>query len=636
MAGWRAASVAWGRLSRRFRTWLLVAVVFINVLMGLAIGYSLLQGRAYFRERVEINTHNLAGLIEQAIVERARVFDDTLVRTAQVLEGQLAEGGRDANRLERFLKIQLDQLPEVYAIHVTDEAGRVRWGKGVDPDNPANNADREYFRQHRDSTDSRLIVSRPVIGRVSGIWVMPFTRPYRYPDGRFAGTVMVSTRVSGFAELLAKADTEKSGTVVLRYADMGLIARHPPLDGPAGQPGHNKVSATFKALIESGQRVAMFHTPNTPDSVERTYAFRRVGDLPFTLAVGMARDEYLSHWQDNLHKALMVMAALFVLTLSVAWIIARQWLIRQDAEARFRRSEENLRNAQSVARIGSCVSDIPAQTLEWSDEAYRIFGIAPGSPMNVERFFATLHPDDRERVAAAWGAALRGEPYDIEHRIQVSGEVRWVRERASLRFDADGNPLVGVGTVQDITEQKHQREFELYLHEGAAIKARIVTILQMAEVPLDRRFDTALAVFADMRGLRAGAHAQLFVTAGADGEAFIQHHGEPLWQQPAPLVADDVRSVARCTLAEPEHGHYFVPLVHGHERLGVLVLDTEVDPSTHPGRIDALRDIGESFALAIINERATRLLHLRRNRPRRPTKRKAVSLPPCRTKSARR
>ena len=609
MTGWKAACVGWGRLSRRFRAWLVVAVVFINLLMGLAIGNSLMQGRAYFRERVEVGTQNLARLIEQSIVERARVFDDALVRTAYVLEAQMAaEGGRDGARLERFLKIQLDQMPEAHAIHVTDETGRIRWGKGVDPARPASADDRDYFRRHRDATDDRLIVSPPVIGRVSGIWVMPFTRAYHTPDGRFAGTVMVSVRVSSFSDLLAEADTGDSGTVVLRYADMGLIARHPPLDGPAGQPGHNKVSGTFKALIESGQRVAMFHTPNTPDSVERTYAFRRVGDLPFTLAVGMARDEYFAHWQGNLQKAFMVMAAFSVLTLIVAWIVARQWLVRQMAEARFRRSEENLRHAQAVARIGSWVIDIPAQTLEWSDETFRIFGIPPGEPMNAERFLAAVHPDDREQVIAAWAAALRGDEYDIEHRIRVPGGERWVRERATVRFSPDGSPQAGIGTVQDITEQKHQREFEIYLHEGADVKARIVTILQAAELPLARRFDEALEAFAGMRGLRPGANAQLFVTAGADGAAFRQHHGQPLWQRSAPEMADDVRRVARCTLAEPGHGHYFVPLVHGQERLGVLVLDTEVDPPVHPGRIDALRDIGESFALALINERATRLL----------------------------
>lgn len=38
-----------------------------------------------------------------------------------------------------------------------------------------------------------------------------------------------------------------------------------------------------------------------------------------------------------------------------------------------------------------------------------------------EIFLGTVHPDDRAYVHEKWSAALRGEPYDIEHRIVVGG-----------------------------------------------------------------------------------------------------------------------------------------------------------------------------------------------------------------------
>jgi two-component system CheB/CheR fusion protein len=71
-----------------------------------------------------------------------------------------------------------------------------------------------------------------------------------------------------------------------------------------------------------------------------------------------------------------------------------------------------------------------------------------------------VHPDDREYVDRKWTAALRGEHYDIEHRIIVGNDIRWVRERAELEFDEKGILLGGFGTVQDITERK-QAEAEL-------------------------------------------------------------------------------------------------------------------------------------------------------------------------------
>jgi PAS domain S-box-containing protein len=128
------------------------------------------------------------------------------------------------------------------------------------------------------------------------------------------------------------------------------------------------------------------------------------------------------------------------------------------AEAALRDSEASLRRAQAVAHIGSWHLDVPTGRLTWSDETYRIFGLPPGTPMTLEGFLQRVHPDDRELVNRNWNATLRGQRYDIEHRIVVRGVEKWVCEKAELEFDAQGSPLRGVGTVQDITESKRAEE----------------------------------------------------------------------------------------------------------------------------------------------------------------------------------
>jgi two-component system CheB/CheR fusion protein len=94
----------------------------------------------------------------------------------------------------------------------------------------------------------------------------------------------------------------------------------------------------------------------------------------------------------------------------------------------------------------------------WSDETHRIFGIPRGTPLTYETFLGTVHSEDRDLVDRAWRAALEGAPYEVEHRIVVAGEVRWVRERAQLEADDAGALRGGFGTVQDITEQKQAEE----------------------------------------------------------------------------------------------------------------------------------------------------------------------------------
>ncbi|WP_165873448.1 EAL domain-containing protein [Parasulfuritortus cantonensis] len=132
------------------------------------------------------------------------------------------------------------------------------------------------------------------------------------------------------------------------------------------------------------------------------------------------------------------------------------------------RSEENLNRAQAVARTGSWYLNIQAGRLEWSAETYRMFGVEPDMPMTLDDLIRRILPDDREPVLVAWDGALHGEPFDVEHRILVDGEVRWVQERAELSFDPDGRPLFAVGTVQDVTDLRLARQqVEFMAHHDA-------------------------------------------------------------------------------------------------------------------------------------------------------------------------
>lgn len=128
---------------------------------------------------------------------------------------------------------------------------------------------------------------------------------------------------------------------------------------------------------------------------------------------------------------------------------------RKRAEEAVRESEANLNRAQEIANIGSWRLDIPRNRLTWSAEVFRMFDLPGGTPLTYQAFIDMVYPEDRGRVEEAWQAALAGgPPYDIEHRILVGGQLRWVRERAEVEFDQQGKPYGGIGTVQDITARK--------------------------------------------------------------------------------------------------------------------------------------------------------------------------------------
>lgn len=138
--------------------------------------------------------------------------------------------------------------------------------------------------------------------------------------------------------------------------------------------------------------------------------------------------------------------------------LRREIAERKQVEEALRRSREDLNRAQAVAHTGSWQLDVRRNELLWSDEVYRIFGIPNGTPMTYEAFLATIHPDDRRHVDEKWTAAIHGEPFDIEHRIVVGENVKWVRERAELEFDEQGYLKGGFGTVQDVTERRRAEQ----------------------------------------------------------------------------------------------------------------------------------------------------------------------------------
>jgi PAS domain S-box-containing protein len=170
--------------------------------------------------------------------------------------------------------------------------------------------------------------------------------------------------------------------------------------------------------------------------------FIRYEDLPLETAGGQLIDvEFVSNvYQVNHHRVIQCNI--------------RNITERKQAEAALALQNFHLQKSQELAQVGSWNLDLKNDVLIWTDETYRIFGVPIGMPLTYEKFLGLVHPDDRERVDKAWQAALAHNDYDLEHRIIVTGQVKWVREKAELQFDEEGKASRGIGAVLDITEYK--------------------------------------------------------------------------------------------------------------------------------------------------------------------------------------
>jgi PAS domain S-box-containing protein len=137
--------------------------------------------------------------------------------------------------------------------------------------------------------------------------------------------------------------------------------------------------------------------------------------------------------------------------------ITRDVTERKHTEQALRVSEERLREAQHIGRIGSWEFLLANRELWWSDEVYALFGMDPAKGIDFDTYLRRVHPEDRERVRISVQDAIQQtqNSWQIEYRIVLdSGEVRHLSESATVDRDGAGTVVRRHGIVQDITERK--------------------------------------------------------------------------------------------------------------------------------------------------------------------------------------
>ena len=134
------------------------------------------------------------------------------------------------------------------------------------------------------------------------------------------------------------------------------------------------------------------------------------------------------------------------------------------------RSQSQLAEAQTIARIGSWEIQVDPREVTWSAQMYALLDVDPETfDAGPEGFFARVVDEDRAMVEAAWAdLGVDGEERIIDCRLQLSdGSSRWVRALGrALEWTADGVPVRFGGTVQDIDDLK---EAELKLLDAVEV-----------------------------------------------------------------------------------------------------------------------------------------------------------------------
>jgi len=139
---------------------------------------------------------------------------------------------------------------------------------------------------------------------------------------------------------------------------------------------------------------------------------------------------------------------------------------RQQAEKRLIYSEAKLKQAQSIAHVGSWEMDLATGTVMWTDEACRIFGVPiEENRQSLKTFLSLIHPDDLGFVSKSINDSNASHTDSaIDHRIlRRDGSVRYIHTERRFEFDSNGKAIRLYGIIHDVTDKKlaeAQREFD--------------------------------------------------------------------------------------------------------------------------------------------------------------------------------
>ncbi len=264
----------------------------------------------------------LLALLWAVIITRLQVEKETAYREANAsaailsaaLEQHTLKAIHQVDQITRFVKYEFEKAPDQFDLRRTIEHGLVQSdtleqvslidknGKLVattaqaDP-KPIDLSDREHFLVHKREDDDQLYISTPVLGRVTNHWTLQFSRRLNYPDGSFAGVVVVAEDPSYFTnDFYNNAAIGKNGVISV-VSDSGVVlARH---TGSTPQtPGSFSAAGNYPA----GRHVSgVYEDPI--DGVTRIVSYRHIDGYPLGVLVGLSEEDELAdyHHMSNVY-----------------------------------------------------------------------------------------------------------------------------------------------------------------------------------------------------------------------------------------------------------------------------------------------------------------------------------------------
>jgi diguanylate cyclase (GGDEF)-like protein/PAS domain S-box-containing protein len=373
-------------------------------------------------------------------------------------------------------------------------------------------SDREHFRFHVDSTKDELFISRPVIGRISGIATIQVTRRLTAPDGSFGGVIIASLDINRLENFYNSIDIGNAGVISIVGFDGIIRARsgHGPAIG--GLRGKSIANAKMFALYRESPTGSYWNSASPagkPDGVHRLISYRVIEGLPLIAVVGLAENDIFQKSAAEAYQYYQISFALTAFVLVAIGIGAVRRMKLLAATAALERSKLSLEQAnmwfhtaiENMAH-GLCMFDRERRLLVCNQRYREMYGLTleqttPGTTFRdilEARTAVSSSPEDAERhVNERLAKIEKLEPYDSLLELHDA--------RVYL---INHQPMPSGGWVsihQDVTDRQHaERELDRTKRFLDTIIEH-VPIAILVKDPLTRKFILVNQAYEDFIGM---------------------------------------------------------------------------------------------------------------------------------------
>jgi PAS domain S-box-containing protein len=172
---------------------------------------------------------------------------------------------------------------------------------------------------------------------------------------------------------------------------------------------------------------------------------------------------------------------------------------RKQAELALAERSAQLALAEKAALVGSYAYDSDLEKMTVSKGYATMHGLPEGATVTTRSEWRTrVHPDDLERMERfrSQNFGDRRHVYNVEYRIVLRGEVRWIESRSFISYDGEGQPRRVIGINIDVTERK-QTETRL---SDALSAGQVMAFEWDATTGLSQRSDNAANILGSEQG----------------------------------------------------------------------------------------------------------------------------------------